>query len=245
MSVSSVLSAIADTYPSELRDDQRRDIPRVAWHLQIIGQHLRAGSTVADIGGGIGLMSPGMAALGYRSILLDDFLDSVNQRFSVENLGVHKNVRIISTDATRAIDAFEPDSLDGVTSFESVEHWHNSPRPVFHALMRALKPGGLFFFGLPNCVDLTKRITTVIGTAQWSSMRDWYEPPVFRGHVREASVSDLRYIGNDLDLRETKILGRNWEAVSRLGVLGRMADIILCAKPSLCSDIYLIGRKTK
>jgi len=243
MSISAILSAVADTYPSELRKEQHRDIPRIAWHLQMLRQNLQPASVVADIGGGIGLMSPGMAALGYRSILLDDFRDSVNSRFPIETLGVHKNVRIISTDATQAVDAFEPDSLDGVTSFESVEHWHHSPKPVFHAVMRALKPGGLFFFGLPNCVDLRKRITTVIGTSQWSSMRDWYEPPVFRGHVREARVSDLRYIGNDLGLSEPKILGRNWEVVLRLGVIGRMADAVLSVKPSLCSDIYLIGRK--
>lgn len=189
-------------------------------------------------------MSPGMAALGYRSILLDDFRDSVNRRFPVESLGVHKDVRVISRDATQAIDAFEPNSLDGVTSFESVEHWHNSPKPVFHALMYALKPGGLFFFGLPNCVDLRKRITTVAGSAQWSTMQDWYEQPTFRGHVREASVSNLRYIAKDLGLCEMKILGRNWEAVMRLGLFGRVADAALRTIPSLCSDIYLLGRKS-
>lgn len=243
MNVSEVLSAIASAYPSELRDDQRRDIPRMAWHLQILVQHLAPGSAVADIGGGIGLMSPGMAALGYRSILLDDFRDSVNGRFPIESLGVHKGVRIISTDATRAVEAFEPNSLDGVTSFESVEHWHNSPKPLFHALMRALKPGSLFFFGLPNCVDLKKRLTTVVGTAQWSTMQDWYEQPIFRGHVREASVSDLRYIGADLGLSGIRILGRNWEAAIRLGTIGKMADAVLSVVPSLCSDIYLIGRK--
>lgn len=248
MSITAILSAVADTYPAELREDQHRDIPRVAWHLEMLKRYLDPVTcsemlAVADIGGGIGLMSPGMAALGYRSILLDDFQDSVNGRFPIESLGVHRDVRIISTDATQAIDAFEPNSLDGVTSFESVEHWHNSPKPVFHALMRALKPGGLFFFGLPNCVDLTKRITTLLGSSHWSTMQDWYEQPIFRGHVREASVSDLRYIANDLSLHQTRILGRNWEAIIRLGAFGWVADVVLSAMPSLCSDIYLIGLK--
>jgi SAM-dependent methyltransferase len=243
MTISAILSAVANSYPSELREDQHRDIQRIAWHLQMLGRHLQTGSTVADIGGGIGLMSPGMAALGYRSILVDDFRDSVNGRFHIESLGVHKDVRVISADATSVIDVFEANSLDGITSFESMEHWHNSPKRAFHALMRALKPGGLFFLGVPNCVDLTKRIKTVTGTAQWSTMRDWYEEPIFRGHVREASVSDLHYISRDLGLRETKITGRNWEAVVRFGAIGKMADALLTALPSLCSDIYLIARK--
>ena len=39
--------------------------------------------------------------------------------------------------------------------------------------------------GVPNCVNLRKRLTVPLGRGKWSPMADWYEQPSFRGHVRE------------------------------------------------------------
>jgi hypothetical protein len=74
----------------------------------------------------------------------------------------------------------------------------------------ALKPGGLFFLGVPNCVNLRKRITVPLGAGKWSAIEEWYEREMFRGHVREPDVGDLRYIARDLGLRDVRIFGRNW-----------------------------------
>jgi hypothetical protein len=130
-----------------------------------------------------------------------------------------------------------------------MEHWHNSPKALFGRVIAALRPGGLFILAVPNCVNLRNRITTPLGWACWSSMETWYEQTPFRGHVREPNVADLRYIARDMDLQDVKIVGRNWMGHASPRLLARavtdVLDPILRWRPSLCSDLYLIGKKRR
>jgi hypothetical protein len=96
-----------------------------------------------------------------------------------------------------------------------MEHWHHSPKALFGQLMRALRPGGLFFLGVPNCVNLRKRLMVPLGRGKWSPMGDWYEQPVFRGHVREPDVDDLWYIARDLALVDAACSGATGLATGR------------------------------
>src|SRR5207249_4442450 len=104
----------------------------------------------------------------------------------------------------------------------------------------------LFVLSVPNCVNLRKRLTTPLGIGGWSRMEEWYEEPVFRGHVREPSVSDLRHIANDMGLTDVSILGRNWLGLSSRSAVVRtlalLSDRVLRLRPSLCSNLYLLGR---
>ncbi|MBV9124902.1 MAG: methyltransferase domain-containing protein, partial [Planctomycetes bacterium] len=142
---------------------------------------------------------------------------------------------------------FPAESLDVVTTFDSMEHWHHSPKKLFASVVKSLAAGGLFILGGPNCFNLRKRLTVPLGIGGWSRMTDWYEPEVFRGHVREPSVADLRYIAKDMGLTDVAILGRNWAGLhSRFGVARAVTPVIdrvLWLRPSLCSDIYLLGTK--
>jgi SAM-dependent methyltransferase len=133
-----------------------------------------------------------------------------------------------------------------VTTFDSMEHWHHSPKRLFRQVgKQLLKPGGRFVLAVPNCVNLRKRLSVPLGVGKWSSMEDWYQEPEFRGHVREPDVADLRYIALDMGLREVQILGRNWVGyVSRsrfVRLATRIADRPLRMFPSLCADLYLTG----
>lgn len=206
------------------------------------------GGAVCDVGGGVGLFSLGCAALGMRAVLVDDFADAVNQREGDASLALHRElgVEIVRRDVVK--DGLGlPGPFDAVTSFDSMEHWHSSPKRLFHDAVAALHPGGAFVLGVPNCVNLRKRLTVPFGLGKWTSMEEWYEPAVFRGHVREPDVDDLRYIGRDLGLREVRILGRNWLGYrSRflpVRLLTPLADRLLRLRPSLCSDLYLVGRR--
>ena len=130
-----------------------------------------------------------------------------------------------------------------------MEHWHNSPKRLFRSLASALKGGGLFIIGSPNCVNLRKRITVPFGVGKWSQIEDWYETERFRSHVREPDIADLRYIASDLGLEEVKIIGRNWTGYRSRFRVARMItpviDRILRLRPSLCSDIYMVGRRPR
>ncbi|MGV1013606.1 MAG: class I SAM-dependent methyltransferase [Methyloceanibacter sp.] len=245
------LIEIAHQYPSDLVESQISDVRRIAFHLTtLLNSGIETNGTVADLGGGIGLFSVGAAALGMKSILVDDFSDAVNWRHPVSTLQPHQRygVEVISADVTKGID-LAPSSLDAVTSFDSMEHWHHSPKALFASVLKALKPGGTFLLGVPNAVNLRKRLTVPFGRGAWSSMQEWYEPPVFRGHVREPSVGDLLYIGRDLGLEKPRVFGRNWLGYQSPSALVRkltpFVDKPLQLAPSLCADIYLLGFKPR
>jgi hypothetical protein len=85
-----------------------------------------------------------------------------------------------------------------------------------------------------------------LGIAKWSSMADWYEAKTFRGHVREPDVDDLRYIARDMGLVDVEVMGRNWLGYKNrrpwIRRLTPLVDVPLRVLPTLCSDIYLVGR---
>jgi len=228
---------------------QLADIPRIAFNIKLaLNGHGPQGLSICDIGGGLGLFSPGCAAIGLRTTLIDDFADPVNFREGDKLLAVHRRygVQIISRDVIESGVSDISEQFDIVTSFDSMEHWHHSPKKLFHQVRESLlKPNGRFVLGVPNCVNLRKRLTVPFGIGKWTRMEEWYEQDRFRGHVREPDVSDLHYIARDMRLEDVHVLGRNWLGYSsRFGFVRtatRLADVTLRAFPSLCSDLYLTG----
>jgi SAM-dependent methyltransferase len=215
--------------------------------VQLVADRYGTAARVCDVGGGIGLFSLGCAVLGMQVTLVDDFGDPVNAAFGPDVLTLHRDrgVRIISRDVIEQGIVFEPSSFDAITSFDSIEHWHHSPRRLLHGLTTALSPGGALVLGAPNRVNLRKRLTTPFGHNAWSPFDEWYLPDRFRGHVREPTVGEFRRIARDLELTEVEIFGRNWLGLTHTErttrALTRLADRPLRRWPSLCSDIYLLG----
>ncbi|MGA9060984.1 MAG: methyltransferase domain-containing protein [Terracidiphilus sp.] len=242
------LRELALRYPPELVQRQLKDVERIAFHISLIRKLVqKENPVIADIGGGVGLFSSGCAALGMKVTLADDFRDQVNFSFAgVNALALHRElgVTVQSCDVIGGLSLPE-NHFDAITSFDSMEHWHHSPKKLFHGLIASLRQGGWFIVGVPNCVNLRKRITVPFGIGKWSQFSFWYDQEVFRGHVREPDVDDLRAIGVDLGLQKVRILGRNWLGYDR-PIIRRLLpafDRILSLRPSLCADIYLVGRK--
>src|SRR4029077_7288148 len=177
-----VLTRVANQYPEDLVEEQLRDIPRIAFNIRIgveaaKPRHHRE-LEICDLGGGIGLFSAGCAAYGMkRSVLIDDFDDSVNHRVGGSILDLHTSlgVEVIARDVVDKGIADIEGSFDIITTFESMEHWHHSPRRLFRQAVNKLKPGGVFVLSVPNCVNLRKRITIPIGWGKWSAMHEWYD----------------------------------------------------------------------
>ena len=186
-----------------------------------------------------------------RVTLIDDFGDSNNRPVAKEALRLHQKagVRILAGDVATATFDIAPASIDVLTCFDALEHWHHNPRRILHSALAWLRPGGLLVSQTPNCVNLRKRLTVPFGIGKWSPFDNWYSEETFRGHVREPDVSDLRRIGADLRLEQIEILGRNWlGAIGRTGAVAAITRVIdkpLRLRPSLCSNIYLIGRKPR
>ncbi len=248
------LTQICQMYPEWLVEHQKKDIERIEYLLKLgLSGHSDQKYqklSVCDLGGGNTLLAPGFAAMGLkRSVLIDDFGDVdnswiLNSDNSAHNqLGVEIYSRDLIADGFKNVDG----QFDIVTSINSMEHWHNSPKKLFEDVYSKLNPGGTFLLGTPNCVNLRKRLTGLFGKAKWSGMGDWYEESTFRGHVREPDVEDLRYIAENMGLKDIKIIGRNWSGHYSISPLTqritKIVDLPLRAFPSLCADIYVTGRK--
>ncbi len=240
------LRNLAMKFPAALQASQLADLDRVAFHADLIMSHGSA-PRYCDIGSGIGMLSLACAERGAQPIIVDDFRDAVNDEFGDSVLDIHRTmgVQVCCADVLHDPLPVEAESLDVVASFECIEHLHHSPKRLLHRMYDALRPRGLFILSLPNCVDLMKRITTPLGRANWTPFDVWYHPETFRGHVREASVGDLRRIAADLGLRQVRIFGRNWagHAGRMKRTLVRLADPVVRLRPSLCLSIYLVGVK--
>jgi SAM-dependent methyltransferase len=201
--VGALLHRLASEYPEGLRAGQHADVDRIAFHLSIVIRETGTACTVCDLGGGVGLFSVGAAALGMAAVLVDDFGDQLNLDYGEDALTAHRKygVRVLSTDVLTKDLGLEPSSLDAITSFDSMEHWHHSPKAAFHRMMAALKPGGVFFLGVPNCVNLRKRITVPLGAGRMVRAGDvpWprqgarrRRPSVHRPRSRAEGRADLR-----------------------------------------------------
>jgi SAM-dependent methyltransferase len=249
-----VLREVAHQYPAGMAQGQVKDIPRISFNIGLVLEATKPRAhtdlEVCDLGGGLGLFSVGCAAYGMkRTVLVDDFGDPVNHQVGDSIFSLHNRlgVEVISSDVVkngmRGVDG----EFDAITTFDSMEHWHHSPKRLFHQVLEKLKVGGVFVLGVPNCVNMRKRITVPFGFGKWSRMQSWYEEEQFRAHVREPDVGDLMYIAQDMGLKEVRIIGRNWLGYNSGNQAVRFAaavmDYPLRFKPSLCSDIQLVGRK--
>jgi len=235
---------------------QVQDIPRISFNMRIAldaALPKQPGELeICDLGGGIGLFSVGCASYGMkRTVLVDDFDDPVNHRIGGSILDLHRGlgVEVISRDVVENGIRDMAGTFDIITTFDSMEHWHHSPKRLFHEVTDKLRPGGVFVLGVPNCVNMRKRITVPLGFGKWSGMQDWYETDRFRGHVREPDVSDLMYIARDMGLVDLETYGRNWlgyySANPAIRLAATIMDYPLRLRPSWCSDIYVVGMKAR
>jgi SAM-dependent methyltransferase len=247
--VAEAVTQLVRQYPPGLRVKGESDVPRHTFHVEVITSLAPPGSAVCDVGGGFSLVSPTLARIGYRATVVDDFENVVGTTFAdgMMPLFHELGVNVVKRDVIEGGLDFPGESFDVVCSFESIEHWHHSPKRLMHDIARCLKPGGWFFLGAPNCVNLRKRLTVPFGRGKWSQMSDWYEPERFRGHVREPDLDDYRYIARDMGVQIVRIIGRNWQGYATRRRWARaitpLVDRPLRPFPTLCSDIYMVARK--
>lgn len=250
MTNAAALREVEGQYRDDLIEWARADHERQVFHVDLV-TGLAPGGTVVDVGGGFTTFTIGCADAGMTAITVDDFADPsyVNKVESASRVHREHGVEVVTRDVISDGLGMAPESVDVVATFDSLEHWHNSPKELLAEVMRTLRPGGWFFCGVPNALNLRKRVAVPLGKAKWSQMADWYEQPVFRGHVREPDVDDLHYIARDMGLVGVRIIGRNWLGLkhpsARVRKISGLIDKPLQTRPSLCSDIYLLGQKPR
>jgi SAM-dependent methyltransferase len=238
---------------------------RELFYLQLVADTgcLVKGKHLVDLGPGLSAFGPVAAALGNQVTLIDDYAGGgavdvnrrdITQRF-INGFRELLGGRVEEMDFVSQPLPLADVSVDVITCFHSLEHWHHSPKTLFREIVRVLKPGGHLIIATPNAANLRKRFFVPFGRNIWSSLTEWYHEgdPVFRGHVREPIVSELHQLlgWNQLELLATygrNFIGRDSQALTflpkplvRAVVTG--TDCILRFFPTLCSDIHVIGRK--
>jgi cyclopropane fatty-acyl-phospholipid synthase-like methyltransferase len=249
MSLRDTVESIIRQYPEKLVAGQLTQLNRFTFDVELVLARAGKGARVCDIGGGWGTFALACAAAGMKPVLVDDFRDhgffEEEVMDAMRRLYDKYGVEVVSRDVVATQIDFPERSFDAITTFDSLEHWHASPKRLLARVAKTLRSGGLFVLATPNCVNLRKRITVPLGRGKWTAMEDWYEQEVFRGHVREPDVDDLRYMARDMKLAQYEIIGRNWMGYDARSPLVRtlapFADRLLRLRPTLCSDLYLVG----
>ena len=224
---------------------------------------LSAGKHLLDLGAGTSAFGPVAAAMGMQVSIADDFgggggVDEKNHsqvRDLIASWEKQLGIRVIESDILTQPLPLEAASVDVVTCINSLEHWHHSPKRLFREINRVLRPRGCLVLVTPNAANLRKRISALAGRNIWDRLDWWYHDgdPVFRGHVREPIIADLKQIMVWNGLEVVDVCGRNFlgQQSKALGFLPPLVlkrsvaamDWMLRLLPTLCSDIHVIGRK--
>jgi SAM-dependent methyltransferase len=241
--------------------------PRIWFYLSLLADAggLQPGTVCVDLGAGLSYFGLLARHLGIEVFLVDDFGGGGGVLRSQTDLTrrilgdfEECGLRIVSQDLLSAPLPFGNATAGTVTCFHSIEHWHHSPRRLFQEVRRILQPGGILTIACPNSVNLRKRLAVVAGYSNLAPIEEWYADgdPIFRGHVRELTVRELRLLMEWNQIAPVSVEGRNFigleapwldlvSPASRLlyRVAARIADPLMRAFPQFCSDIHIVGRK--
>jgi 2-polyprenyl-3-methyl-5-hydroxy-6-metoxy-1,4-benzoquinol methylase len=84
-------------------------------------------------------------AVGFRRVVLvDDFADPINEEVGEEVLELHRSygVEVEKRDVLAEGLSGLGSGFDAITFFDTIEHWHHSPKRVLHQAVKLLNPGG-------------------------------------------------------------------------------------------------------
>lgn len=246
-----VLDEVMMLYPPQMRcvQEHGRLGGEALFRLQ---QLFTPGGSLVELGGGIHCVLPALVRLGMRVTVVETFnrpyykttiyLQAIE---SLRQAGIH----FVDADMLDyRWEGVADDSLSRISSFNCIEHLHHSPRRCLELAVQKLEPAGWLIVGVPNAVNLLKRLRVLRGQSNLASLNEfYYGDEVFTGHVREWTAEELRQLGRWLGLCRINVVGRNWFIYSKFPKVPRslklFADHVLRPRAGLCSNLTLIGEK--
>ena len=242
------LRRVIAQFPEPFRASELANLDRYAFNVRLV---LKPGAHLIDLGCGTGAFPLVCAELGMRVTVIDEWLDPVHLTRDGQTILHLYEQHGIETIRADLLSFTFPQAWQGmvnvVSCFESMEHWHDSPRNLFRQVAQALKPGGKLVLSAPNAVAAHNRLLVLLGRTNYHPWTDFYNGHVpFQGHVREPVVAELRSIAEDLGLTKVQIRGKYWLAQrmpGSLSLLARLADRLFEQFPPLCGMLYLVAEK--
>jgi SAM-dependent methyltransferase len=232
----------------------RQQFPRVLWSdfldkdvLHVEMAYVPNGRLI-DLGGGYSPMSAVLARLGMDVTVVDTFASTkLYEQFSASELCdilTSFGVSLARADLREFEPAtmFEPGSVDAIDCFGTILLFN--PRQLLDRCVPVLRPGGKLILEFNNSVSLLRRMRVLFGRNSTDGFQDYF----FRDWRPRFWVKhEVLMLAEYLKLSEWHVRGRNWtlyESRKKLPKWAlRLADSTLRPFPSLCNDIYLIGRK--
>jgi 2-polyprenyl-3-methyl-5-hydroxy-6-metoxy-1,4-benzoquinol methylase len=192
--------------------------------LKLIPEKCRgAGTRILDVGGGEGRIAAILSDFGMHCII-DDIIYSKNNILNIHGQSIipllrayleGKGIEIISSDPIIDDIPLPDNSLDLVICSEVIEHLANSPKPMFQEIFRTLKDSGWLVLSTPNRACLSKRIKSLLGystedpIAGFYNMETYQRGEVYRGHNREYTTGEVKYMLNKEGFLINKCISTN------------------------------------
>jgi tRNA synthetases class II (D, K and N) len=127
------------------------------------------------------------------------------------------------------------------------------PKRLLRAIHEMLRPAGLFIMEVPNSVALYKRVRVLCGLSNYFRMEHFFRDEDYRGHVREYTKSEIRYMLQQtgftpLEIRGVNQAHRPWfeshAPGQAVGPVIRIYDIIARLRDSWMDHFCCLARKT-
>jgi SAM-dependent methyltransferase len=142
---------------------------------------------------------------------------------------------------------FKTKSFDVVCALAVIEHLHESPRNFLNKMGEFLKPDGILIITMPNSVNLRKRLSVLFGKTNHVPIGQFFNSTgVWRGHVREYTLSETVYICEEVGY--DVILSKNFEqlAQKKLYIALRLIyKIVTSIIPNSRSHLLVMCKKPK
>ena len=207
--IDDAIEEIRDEFPfPEILEETIDTIKPIAALLQA---QMPTGGRLLDLGCGALDKAMVYQKLGYQCCCADDFQDAwhrnPNNLNPVVAFAKSLGIEVYEQSEPFAV-PWENESFDIVTIINVIEHLHGTPRELLNFAGTLLKPGGLLVVGMPNSVNLRKRLSVLMGRTNYTPARGIYEcEGVWRGHIREYTLEEtcqiVRWTGFDLVSKST------------------------------------------
>jgi ubiquinone/menaquinone biosynthesis C-methylase UbiE len=157
------------------------------------------GKTVCDVGGHVSPYSL-VAQLLDTKVVIVDIIDK-SESWVARRLPIFEGAGIeyINSDAFSFVPGRQ---FDGVSAFETIEHFAHSPKPALENMLRALRSGGRMCLSVPNIARIDMRFRLLSGRTVHENYANFYETPApYPGHHREYTKKEILWVIGALGLQ--------------------------------------------
>lgn len=220
---------------------------RMVHAARLLGRHGVARGRVLDYGAYFGNFSLMMRAGGFEVDAVDAFESYRPSLDPVLDLLQRAGVRTIDFEAAgRDLHGLDAGAYDVVLCMGVVEHIPHTPRTLFEALRRVMRPGGVLIMDTPNLAQLANRQRLARGEPVMTPIEIQYHATIpFEGHHREYTADEMAWMAHAAGLELLSLDLFNYSVYGHAELTGRDAINFwrMVATPDMRELVMVAARK--